>query len=66
MRAPYSWISEWWRDWLPHYLVLYAASLAAYACGCAKGAPPDLRFFLIGLPLVGILSVPASYVLLER
>jgi hypothetical protein len=65
LRASYAWISEWWRDWLPHYLVLYAASLAAYAW-LRKRAPPDLRFFLIGLPLVGILSVPASYLLLER
>ena len=65
MRAPYSWISEWWRDWLPHYLVLYAASLAAYA-RLRLRTPPALRFFLIGLPLMGILSVPISYVLLER
>jgi len=65
LRAPYSWISEWWRDWLPHYLVLYAASLAAYA-RLRKRAPPDLRYFLIGLPLVGILSIPVSYVLLEK
>jgi hypothetical protein len=65
LRAPYSWISEWWRDWLPHYLVLYAASVLAYA-RLRKRAPLDLRFFLIGLPLVGILSVPASCVLLEK
>ena len=65
LRAPYSWISDWWRDWLPHYLVLYAASLAAYA-RLRKRAARDLRFFLIGLPLVGMLSVPASYLLLEK
>jgi hypothetical protein len=65
LRAPYAWISEWWRDWLPQYLDLYAASLAAYA-RLRKRAPLDLRFFLIGLPLVGMLSVPVSYVLLEK
>jgi len=65
MHAPYSWISEWWRAWLPHYLVMYAASLLAYA-RVRKRTPPNLRFFLIGLPLVGILSVPASYFLLEK
>jgi uncharacterized protein DUF6798 len=65
LRAPYAWISEWWRDWLPHYLVLYAASLVAYT-RLRKNALPGLRFFLIGLPLVGILSVPASYLLLEK
>ncbi len=65
LRAPYSWISEWWRAWLPHYLLLYAASCLAYV-RLRKQTPPDLRFFLIGLPLAGILSVPASYVLLEK
>jgi hypothetical protein len=65
LRAPYAWISEWWRDWLPYYLGLYVASLAAYA-RLRERAPRDLRFFLIGLPLVGILSVPLSYVLLEK
>jgi len=65
MRAPYSWISEWWRDWLPHYLVLYAASVLAYL-RLRKKAPVELRFFLAGWPLVGILSVPVSYLLLEK
>jgi hypothetical protein len=65
LRAPYSWISGWWRDWLPHYLVLYGASLAAYA-RLRKRAPLGLRFFLIGLPLAGILSLPVSYLLLEK
>lgn len=65
LRAPYSWISEWWRDWLPHYAVLWAASALAYA-RLRKRTPPELRFFLIGLPLVGILSVPVSYLLLEK
>jgi hypothetical protein len=66
LRAPYSWISEWWRSWLPHYLILFAASLAAYFAHLRKKASPDLRFFLVGLPLVGILSVPASCILLEK
>ena len=65
LRAPYAWISEWWRNWLPHYLVLYAATLAAYA-RLRKRPLPALRFFLIGLPLVGVLSLPASYILLEK
>jgi hypothetical protein len=65
MRAPYSWISEWWRDWLPHYLVLYAASVLAFV-RLRQRAPRDLQFFLIGLPLVGMLSMPVSFVLLEQ
>jgi len=65
LRAPYSWISEWWRDWLPQYLFLGAVSLLAYA-RIRRKAPADLRFFLAGLPIAGILSVPVSYLLLER
>jgi len=65
MRAPYAWISEWRGDWVPHYLLLYAASLGAYA-RLRKSAPAGLRFFLVGLPLAGILSMPVSYVLLEK
>jgi hypothetical protein len=65
MRAPYSWISEWGRNWLPHYFVLYAASLVAYV-RLRRRAPARLRFFLLGLPLIGMLSVPVSYVFLEK
>jgi len=65
LRAPYSWISTWWRDWLMHYLVLYAASLLAYL-RLRKRAPQALRFFLLGLPLPGMLSMPVSYLLLEK
>jgi hypothetical protein len=65
LRAPYAWISEWWRDWLPYYAVLYGVSLGAYA-RLRHRAPAALRFFLIGLPLAGMLSVPVSYILLER
>jgi len=65
MRVPYSWISTWWREWLPHYLVLYTASLLAFA-RVRNRAPLNLKFFLIGLPLAGALSMPASFILLEK
>ncbi len=65
LRAPYAWISGWWRDGLPYYLALYAASVLAYARLRAR-TPPGLRYFLIGLPLAGILSMPVSYLLLEK
>jgi hypothetical protein len=65
LRAPYSWISEWWRDWLPQYLALYTVSVAAYV-RVRRRMAADLCFFVIGLPLAGVLSVPASYVLLEK
>jgi len=65
MRASYNWISIWWRDRLPNYLILYAATVLAY-CRVRNDVPRALRFFLIGLPLIGVASVPASYLLLEK
>jgi len=65
MRSSYVWISSWGAQWLPHYAVLYIATLAAVA-RLWKAIAPELRFFAIGLPLIGILSVPLSYVTLEK
>ena len=65
LRTAYSWISEWWQDWLPHYLFLCGASLVALR-RLRGHVPHTLRFFLLGLPLIGVLSVPVSWVLLEQ
>src|SRR5205085_10850223 len=65
IRASYNWISMWWRHWLVHYLILYAATLLAY-WRIRKDVPQELRFFFIGLPLLGVLSMPVSYLLLEK
>ena len=65
MRAWYSWVSEWRPVWLAYYAGVYAVCCLAYV-RVRQRAPRDLRFFLIGLPLVGMLSVPASYLLLEK
>lgn len=65
MRTNYVWVSTWAREWLPHYLALYALAMAAYL-RVRSVAPFDLRALLIGLPLIGILSVPISWFLLER
>ena len=65
LRASYVWVSMWARAWLPHYLVLFAVAAAGYWRMRDK-VSADLRFFLAGLPAVGILSVPVSWLLLER
>ena len=65
LRAPYNWVSTWAAEWRPQYAFLWLAAMAAYM-RVRKNAPQDLKFFLVGLPLTGILAVPASYVLLER
>ena len=65
MRASYSWISMWWKDRLAHYLILYAVTVVAY-WRIRKDAPQTLRFYLIGLPFIGVISLPISYMLLEK
>ena len=65
VRASYNWVSTWWRQYLVHYLILYAATAIA-SWRLWKSTPRALRFFFVGLPLIGMVSVPVSYVLLER
>ena len=69
MRASYNWISAWWltwgNKWLAHYLLMYALGLAA-AWRIWGALPAIWRWFAIGLPLYGMLSMPASYLLLEQ
>ncbi|HTM52326.1 MAG TPA: DUF6798 domain-containing protein [Bryobacteraceae bacterium] len=65
MRAPYIWISIWAPVWLLHYLFLYAVTLLGVA-RLRRQLSPDLRFFALGLPLTGILSIPLSYLMLEH
>jgi hypothetical protein len=63
-RATYIWVSMWFSSWHWHYVLLWLLSLAAF-WRLRKDAYPDLRFFMAGLPLLGILSIPASFLLLE-
>jgi hypothetical protein len=65
LRASYIWVSTWWQQRFVHYLILYAATVIA-SWRLWTSTPRTLRFFFVGLPLIGMLSVPVSYVLLER
>lgn len=65
MRASYNWVSIWWKQWLRHYVILYGVTVLAY-WRIRTYIPRSLRFFLIGLPLIGVVSIPASYLLLEK
>jgi hypothetical protein len=65
MRASYNWISTWPRELIPHYAIVFAALLAAYA-RLRREMGPELRVFLLGLPALGMLSMPASWLLLDR
>src|SRR5262249_2997481 len=65
MRASYNWISVWARAWLGHYLFLYAVTLAA-TVRLRNRLSPEMRLFALGLPLIGILSLPLSWLMLEK
>ena len=65
VRASYVYVSLWLRDLFPHYLVLCAIAALGYV-RLRRRVPYDMRWFLIGLPVVGALSVPVSYLLLEH
>jgi Domain of unknown function (DUF6798) len=65
MRASYNWISIWAPLWLLHYVFLYAVTLVGVT-RLRNELSPSLRFFAHGLPLIGILSVPVSYLMLEQ
>jgi hypothetical protein len=65
VRGSYNWISVWWRQWLLHYVLLWIATVVA-CWRLRAGMTRDQRFFLAGIPLYGILSVPASYLFLEQ
>jgi len=64
-RTAYNWISTWPPKLLVLWLVLFALAVAAYARVRAK-VPPELRAFLVGLPILGLVSMPASWLLLEQ
>ena len=65
LRASYVWISEWPPGLIPHYLLLTAILLAAFVRVRHK-IPGDLRIFVLGLPALGLLSMPLSWLLLEH
>jgi hypothetical protein len=64
-RAPYVWISIWWKEMLPQYLLLCALAVAAYL-RLRRQMTIELRFFQLGLLVVGMLSMPLSWLLLDQ
>jgi hypothetical protein len=62
MRAAYNWISTWPASLIWQYILLWLLSLAAFW----RVRPNTARVFLIGMPAIGILSVPLSYLLLDQ
>ncbi len=64
LRTNYIFVSVWLSPWYWHYAILGVVALGAY-WRLRTAAGLDLRFFLGGLPLLGLLSIPFSYALLE-
>lgn len=64
MRAPYVWISIWWPTALWHHLIGFGLLAAAWA-RLRRAIPRELGWMLGGLALLGMLSMPASWLLLE-
>jgi hypothetical protein len=68
MRASYNWISDahaWPPALLVHYAILFAILLAAFL-RLRRDMSFELRLFALGLPILGILSLPASWLLLDH
>ena len=62
MRASYNWISDaqaWPPELMAHYAILFGILLAAFA-RLRREMSFELRLCLLGLPIMGMLSLPAS------
>ncbi len=65
MRASYNWISLWIGNWWTHYSLLWAISLVAF-WRVRSGLAGELQVFCIALPLIGAITIPLSYLFLEK
>lgn len=64
-RASYNWVSLWpSRFWIHHLLYWTAAMGALYRLRTLL--PPTLKTLFLAMPTIGLLSMPASYLLLEQ
>jgi hypothetical protein len=65
MRVAYSWVSTWPASTIVHYAICWTVALAGVVRLWRYLTGP-LRAMLLGLPLLGMLSMPVSWLLLER
>lgn len=64
MRAAYVWVSLWPPAYLWHWTLVLAIALAAYS-RVRRALTAEMRAFWLALPLLGAVSLPVSYLLLE-
>ena len=65
LRAPYVWISTWPAAVIVHHLILFAILLMAFA-RIRREIPLGLRVLVLGLGILGVASMPISWLLLEH
>jgi hypothetical protein len=65
LRASYVYVSTWPWQTIVHHVVLFAILVAAFV-RLRAGMGRDMKAFLVGLPLAGLLSMPLSWLLLEQ
>lgn len=64
MRGAYNWLSLWPKGWLWQYPLLFCVAAGAWL-RLRREMPPALKWFAAGLPVLGLLSMPLSYLLLD-
>ena len=65
MRAAYNWVSLWVGQWMWLYVALWAVGWAAW-WRVRHRFNRETNLILVTMPAIGMLSVPLSYLLLER
>ena len=65
MRASYNWVGMWAGKWMWFYVVLWIAGFMAWR-QVRVNFTREVSVFLLSLPLIGMISVPLSYWLLEQ
>jgi len=65
LRGSYNWISTWPQDIIGQYLFEFCLAMLA-AWRLKDSMPAHLKPFALGLPAVGLVSMPLSYLFLER
>ncbi len=65
MRAAYNWVSLWLGRWIYLYVILTIVGFFAWL-RIRRLLSHDLNVLVLALSTIGLLSIPLSYVLLER
>jgi len=64
MRAPYNWVSQWgWQTYLQYILLAGISFGSLYRL--RRYLPDNLPLFAICMPVIGLLSIPASLIFME-